>query len=69
MPQTLLAVYPSDATPINDIISFCRRNGNTCYFHGTLPVFAHAEIDLGEATLGRRSTTVARARSLCAVVK
>ena len=55
MPQTLLPVYPSDATPINDITSFCKRNGNIHYFHGTLPVFAHAENDLGVATLGRRS--------------
>jgi transposase len=46
MPQTLLPVYPSDATPINDIISFCRRDGSIYYFHGALPVFTHAENDL-----------------------
>jgi len=46
MPQTLLPVYPSDATPINTIISFCRRDGSVYYFHGALPVFTHAENDL-----------------------
>ena len=46
MPQTILPVYPSDATPINDIISFCKRDGSIFYFHGTLPIFTHAENDL-----------------------
>jgi transposase len=46
MPQTLLPVYPSDATPINNIISFCKREGSVYYFHGCLPVFTHAENDL-----------------------
>ena len=32
MPQTLLPVYPSDATPINDIISFCKRDGSIYYW-------------------------------------
>jgi len=45
MPQTLLPVYPSDATPINNIISFCKRDGSIYYFHGALPVFTHAEND------------------------
>lgn len=46
MPQTLLPVYPTDATPINDIISFCKRDGSIYYFHGSLPIFTHAENDL-----------------------
>jgi transposase len=46
MPQTLLPVYPSDAIPINDIISFCKRDGSIYYFHGSLPIFTHAENDL-----------------------
>jgi transposase len=46
VPQTLLPVYPSDATPINNIISFCKRDGTIYYFHGALPVFSHAEKDL-----------------------
>jgi transposase len=46
MPQTLLPVYPSDATPINNVISFCKRDGSVYYFHGALPVFTHDEKDL-----------------------
>jgi transposase len=46
MPQTLLPIYPSDATPINTIFSFCKRNGSIYYFHGSLPIFTHAENDL-----------------------
>ena len=45
MPQTLLPVYPSDATPINNVISFCKRDGSVYYFHGALPVFTHDEKD------------------------
>jgi len=46
MPQTLLPIFPADATPINDLISFCKRDGAVYYFHGCLPVFTHAESDL-----------------------
>jgi len=47
MPQTLLLpIFPADATPINDLISFCKRDGAVYYFHGCLPVFTHAESDL-----------------------
>jgi len=44
--QTLLPIFPSDASPINEIISFCKRDGSIYYFHGCLPVFLHAENDL-----------------------
>jgi transposase len=46
MPQALLPVYPSDATPINNVMSFCKRDGSIYYFHGALPVFTHTEEDL-----------------------
>jgi hypothetical protein len=46
MPQTLLPLYPSDATRINHAMSFCRRDESVYYFHGTLTVFTHAEADL-----------------------
>lgn len=46
MPQTLLPIFPAEATPINDLISFCKRDGAVYYFHGCLPVFTHAESDL-----------------------
>lgn len=46
MPQTLLPVFPAEATPVNDLISFCKRDGAVYYLHGCLPVFTHAENDL-----------------------
>ena len=46
MPQTLLPIFPAEATPINELISFCRRDGSVYYFHGALPVFTHGENDL-----------------------
>jgi hypothetical protein len=46
MPQSLLPIFPAEAVPINELISFCRRDGTIYYFHGTLPVFSHAESDL-----------------------
>lgn len=46
MPQTLLPIYPAEATPVNGLISFCKRDGSVYYFHGCLPVFSHAESDL-----------------------
>ena len=51
MPQTLLPVFPAEATPINELISFCRRDGTVYYFHGCLPVFSHAESDLNSFRL------------------
>jgi len=46
MPQTLLPIFPAEATPINDLISFCKRDGAVYYFHACLPVFTHAESDV-----------------------
>jgi transposase len=46
MPQTLLPIFPAEGTPVNDIISFCKRDGSVYYFHGCLPIFTHAERDL-----------------------
>jgi transposase-like protein len=46
MPQTLLPVFPAEATAVNELISFCKRDGAVYYFHGCLPVFSHAESDL-----------------------
>ena len=46
MPQTLLPVFPAEATPINELISFCKRDGAVYYFHGCMPIFTHAEGDL-----------------------
>jgi transposase len=46
MPQSLLPIFPAEAIPINELISFCKRDGTVYYFHGTLPVFCHTESDL-----------------------
>jgi transposase len=46
MPQTLLPIFPAEATPINELIWFCKRDGAVYYFHGCMPVFTHAEDDV-----------------------
>lgn len=45
MPQTLLPIFPDESTPINDILSFEKRDGTVWYFHGCMPVFSHEETD------------------------
>ena len=45
MPQTLLPIFPKEATQINELLSFSKRDGTVWYFHGCLPVFSHAETD------------------------
>jgi transposase len=46
MPQALLPIFPAEATSINNVVSFARRDGVVYYFHGCQPVFSHAEHDL-----------------------
>ena len=46
MSQTLLPLFPSDSTPINDVVSFCKRDGMVHYFHGCMPVFCHPADDM-----------------------
>ena len=46
MAQMVLPVFPSESTPINDILSFCQRDGTVYYFHGSVPVFMHPEKDM-----------------------
>jgi transposase-like protein len=46
MPQTLLPIFPAEATPINNVVSFAKREGVVYYFHGCQPVFSHGEHDL-----------------------
>ena len=45
MPQTLLPIFPAESTPINDVVSFVKRDGSVWYFHGCFPVFSHGERD------------------------
>ena len=46
MPQMLLPIFPSSSTPINNVLSFEKRNGWVYYFHGCHPVFQHKEDDV-----------------------
>ncbi len=43
--QTLLPIFPSESTPINEILSTVKREGTVWYFHGCMPVFSHDEKD------------------------
>lgn len=45
MPQTLLPMFPSDVTEINEVVSFATREGTVFYFGGMMPVYSHAESD------------------------
>lgn len=45
MPQAILPLFSDDATPINELISFRRKDGMVYYFHGCLPVFSHPQDD------------------------
>ncbi len=45
MGQTLLPIFPSESTQINEILSFVKREGTVWYFHGCMPVFSHNEKD------------------------
>ena len=45
MPQTLLPMFPSDVTEINEVVSFAKREGTVYYFSGMMPVYSHAESD------------------------
>lgn len=46
MAQTILPLFPADVTPINNLLSFAKRDGMIYYFHGCFPVFCHHEGDL-----------------------
>ena len=45
MPQALLPMIPSGATPISELISVVREGKEWTYFCGVQPVFQHAEDD------------------------
>ncbi len=45
MQQTLLPIFPSETAPINERLSFCKREGTVWYFHFSMPVFSHGEKD------------------------
>ena len=41
MPQMLLPLFPPDATPINDLVGFCKKGDTIYYFNGQMPIFSH----------------------------
>ena len=45
MPQPLLPLFPADVTPINELVSFAKREGTVYYFNGLMPIYSHAESD------------------------
>jgi DNA invertase Pin-like site-specific DNA recombinase len=46
MAQMVLPSFPSESTAINDVVSFCKRDGTVYYFHGSMPIFMHQEEDM-----------------------
>lgn len=46
MQQMLLPLFPADATSINALVGFCRRDDYVYYFNGQMPIFSHKIDDL-----------------------
>lgn len=46
MPQMILPIFSKDVTCINPELGYAKRDGMVYYFHGSFPVFTHAEKDL-----------------------
>jgi len=46
MPQALLPLFCEGAVPINNVLSYEKRDGWVTYFHACHPVFRHAADDL-----------------------
>ncbi len=47
MPQVQLPLFPSGTTHLNEDLAFECHDGQVTYFNGHLPVFTHAQDDLG----------------------
>jgi transposase len=47
MPQVQIPIFPAGTTKITAELAFEKRGGQVVYFNGHLPVFMHAEGDLG----------------------
>lgn len=46
MSQMVLPVFPEGVTLITSVLGFEKRDGQVYYFHGTIPIFTHAEDDI-----------------------
>ncbi len=51
MPQMLLPMFPYEATSINPLLGFCRKDDMVYYFNGMMPIFSHAVTDLNSFRL------------------
>lgn len=47
MPQVQLPIFPVGTTHLTPELAFAQQDGQVVYFNGHLPVFTHAEKDLG----------------------
>lgn len=47
MGQLILPLFMEGTTEINEVMSYEKRDGMVYYFHAGLPVFVHAEGDMG----------------------
>jgi transposase len=47
MPQIQLPIFPAGTTKITAELAFEKRDGQVVYFNGHLPVFLHAQEDVG----------------------
>ncbi len=45
MAQMVLPIFPEGVTMITPVLGFEKRDGRVYYFHGTIPIFSHAEDD------------------------
>lgn len=46
MAQMVLPIFPEGMTMITHVLGFEKREGKVYYFHGTIPIFTHAEDDI-----------------------
>ena len=45
MPQMLLPMFPYEATSINPLLGFCRKNDIVYYFNGMMPMAVVARVN------------------------
>ena len=46
MAQMVLPIFPEGMTMITPVLGFEKRDGQVYYFHGSIPIFTHAENDV-----------------------
>jgi predicted transcriptional regulator len=51
MPQMFLPMFPYEATSINPLLGFSRKDDMVYYFNGMMPIFSHVTTDLNSFRL------------------